>query len=106
MRARHCTGARPARGTRRVLLHPIQIDSGFTEGYSLRMRTRALRMLRRFPNVPSLRVWPGRMSRLPPWIGLAALATAGVAAVMLVPPRIAPELADPQTQSRFSTEPA
>ena len=98
MRARHCTGARPARGTRRALLHPIQIDSGFTDGYSLWMKTRALRMLRRFPNVPRLRVWPGRLSRLPPWVTLAVLATAGVAAVMLVPPRIAPELADPQAQ--------
>ena len=98
MRARHCTGARPDRGTRRALLHPIQIDSGFTEGYSLRMMTRALRMLRRFPDVPSLRVWPGRMSRLPPWIGLAVLATGAAAALMLLPPWIAPELADPQAQ--------
>ena len=55
-------------------------------------------MLRRFPNVPRLRVWPGRLSRLPPWVTLAVLATAGVAAVMLVPPRIAPELPDPQAQ--------
>ena len=62
------------------------------------MKTRALRMLRRFPKVPRLRVWPGRLSRLPPWVTLAVLATAGVAAVMLVPPRIAPELADPQAQ--------
>ena len=98
MRARHCTGARPDRGTRRALLHPIQIDSGFTDGYSLWMKTRALRMLRRFPNVPRLRVWPGRLSRLPPWIVLAVLAIGGMAALTLVPPRIAPELADPQAQ--------
>ena len=62
------------------------------------MKTRALRMLRRFPNVPTLRIRPGRLSRLPPWVTLAMLATAGVAAVMLVPPWIAPELADPQAQ--------
>lgn len=62
------------------------------------MKTRVPRMLRRFPNVPRLRVWPGRLSRLPPWVTLAVLATAGVAAVMLVPSRIAPELADPQAQ--------
>ena len=55
-------------------------------------------MLRRFPNVPRLRVWPGRLNRLPPWIVLAVIATGGVAAVMLVPSRIAPELADPQAQ--------
>ena len=62
------------------------------------MKTRVLRMLRRFPNVPRLRVWPGRLSHLPPWIVLAVLATAGVAAVVLVPPLIAPEVADPQAQ--------
>ena len=78
--------------------HPIQIDSGFTEGYSLRMKTRALRMRRRFSNAASLGVWPGRLSRLPAWIVVAVLAAGGMATLVLVPPRIAPDLADPQAQ--------
>ena len=63
------------------------------------MKTRVLRMLRRFPNVPSLRVWPGRLSRLPPWIGLAVLATGAAGRTdAAAAPGSPPSSPDPQAQ--------